>query len=232
MSTRGFSWRGWPEWILRYTWCHLRDLNARSTEAPNLETKIVVIWTSELSEMLTGQDTWILLSQGFKSSTGGTGVYCEGENLLLFYVDDILITGSETSLIDAIITKLNNSFEVVDVGEASYLLGWRSSVTRRRDQLNFRRNVYKRTTGDVRHDGIKNDFDACRSRTWHAWRTTFNRADVIRAATGSLLNVRYMWPGICDSVMALTRCMSARGKRAMVKLNAFSGIWREKSTWV
>ena len=39
------------------------------------------------------------------------------------YVYDILLTGSDTNSINSVIPKLKNRFEVVDLGETSYLLG-------------------------------------------------------------------------------------------------------------
>lgn len=82
-----------------------------------------------------------LLSIGFKLTTADTCVYSLDEVLLLPYVDDIQITGSDTNSIDTVIAKLKNRFEVVDLGVASYLLRL-TIVTRRQDQnWFFARNI-------------------------------------------------------------------------------------------
>ena len=42
---------------------------------------------------------------------------------LILYVDDILLMGNDTELLDSIKAYLNKSFSMKDLGEAAYILG-------------------------------------------------------------------------------------------------------------
>lgn len=76
-------------------------------------------WYSKLSTHLT--------SLGFKSSIADTSLFIRQSHnditYVLIYVDDIVITGSNQSLINKLITDLNSAFAVTDLGELSYFLG-------------------------------------------------------------------------------------------------------------
>ena len=43
--------------------------------------------------------------------------------ILLVYVDDILVTGSCSSMVDDLISYLHNKFSIRDMGHISYFLG-------------------------------------------------------------------------------------------------------------
>ena len=43
--------------------------------------------------------------------------------LILVYVDDIIITGTNSDIIDNFITKLHSQFSLKDLGPLSYFLG-------------------------------------------------------------------------------------------------------------
>lgn len=68
-----------------------------------------------------------LLQWGFQASKSDTSMfvqYFETDILLiLVYVDDILITGSNFTHIEAVIQHLNSDFALKDLGEFSYFLG-------------------------------------------------------------------------------------------------------------
>ena len=68
-----------------------------------------------------------LLSLGFVTSCAGSSlfVYSRGNALLYFlvYVDDLIITGSDPSLVDNIIRQLDSKFSTKDLGVLSFFYG-------------------------------------------------------------------------------------------------------------
>lgn len=74
-----------------------------------------------------------LLSIGFISSKADTSLFTlhKGSStvLILVYVDDILVTGNDPTLITSCIQSLKESFSMKDLGELSYFLGIEVSRT-------------------------------------------------------------------------------------------------------
>lgn len=68
-----------------------------------------------------------LLSWGFTNSPADTSLFFYRKEttivLLLVYIDDVIITGNNTSMINLIVTKLDNTFSLKDLGPLSYFLG-------------------------------------------------------------------------------------------------------------
>ena len=68
-----------------------------------------------------------LLTLGFKASVAGASLFvlCHGLVIvyLLLYVDDIIITGNDSSTISRIISELSIAFEFKDLGPLRYFLG-------------------------------------------------------------------------------------------------------------
>ncbi|CAN6696160.1 unnamed protein product [Malus baccata var. baccata] len=64
---------------------------------------------------------------GFKASTSDSSLFvkqCENDMvILLLYVDDIIITSSNSSKVQRIITELSKVFELKDMGRLTYFLG-------------------------------------------------------------------------------------------------------------
>lgn len=64
---------------------------------------------------------------------------------LLLYVDDIIVTGNNTSLLDSLICKLNSLFVTKDLGPLSYFLGLEASPSTDGlflNQLKYARDIY------------------------------------------------------------------------------------------
>jgi hypothetical protein len=76
-------------------------------------------WYKRLSDFL--------LSVGFRASKVDTSLFILKVNhdicYLLVYVDDILLTGSNSSLLQSLITLLSSEFKLRDLGSAHYFLG-------------------------------------------------------------------------------------------------------------
>ena len=94
-----------------------------------------------------------LRSAGYKPSTADTCIYIkqEGERyvLLAIYVDDILIASNNTSMLQKEKVQLSEKFDVVDQGEAHYILGIpikrnRSAGTMSLSQPMYIENILKR----------------------------------------------------------------------------------------
>lgn len=68
-----------------------------------------------------------LLKLGFCSSKCDPSLFTLHANqhstFILVYVDDIIITGSSTSLIQQLVKKLNSEFSLKDLGKLDYFLG-------------------------------------------------------------------------------------------------------------
>ena len=66
-----------------------------------------------------------MLELGSVSSTADQCVYNldNGAVLLLLYVDNILLSGSDGEKVLQVVEKLKDRFETVDLGDAKFLLG-------------------------------------------------------------------------------------------------------------
>nr|GMD37997.1 Retrovirus-related Pol polyprotein from transposon RE1 [Ipomoea batatas] len=76
------------------------------------------------------------LAQGFTSTTHDTSLFikhsAQGTLILLLYVDDIVITGSSTSLIQSFIRSMHHEFQMKDLGPLKYFLGLEVQCTTNR----------------------------------------------------------------------------------------------------
>lgn len=68
-----------------------------------------------------------LSSIGFHSSRSDTSLFTYHRNseviYLLLYVDDIILTASDSSLINRVISRLSSEFSMTDLGPLSFFLG-------------------------------------------------------------------------------------------------------------
>lgn len=72
---------------------------------------------------------------GFAASKSDTSLFiiCRENDVIIYilvYVDNIIITGSHTSFLDSIISKLRPEFSIRDLGPLSYFLGVQVSIGR------------------------------------------------------------------------------------------------------
>lgn len=71
--------------------------------------------------------TSVLPSLGFKVSQSDTSLFFKHDEtdiiILLLYVDDIILTGSNSSKIQMVITQLAELFDLKDMGKLTYFLG-------------------------------------------------------------------------------------------------------------
>jgi histone deacetylase 1/2 len=92
--------------------CHLYKSIYGLKQAPRA-------WYTRLSDYL--------ISLGFRASTADTSmfIYSDGHDLiyLLVYVDDILLTGNNSTLLCHLIILLNSEFKIRDLGSVHYFLG-------------------------------------------------------------------------------------------------------------
>ena len=68
-----------------------------------------------------------MLKCGFQGSKSDTLVFFSNKGssiiILLIYVDDIIITGSHSVLVNSLINQLHNQFALKDLGSLSYFFG-------------------------------------------------------------------------------------------------------------
>ena len=88
-----------------------------------------------------------LLEMDFTSSTADPCVYNLGEGavLLLLYVDDILLSGSDSEQVLNVIEKLKDRFETVDLGHAKFLLGMGIHRSMKAGTIILSQETYART---------------------------------------------------------------------------------------
>ena len=74
-----------------------------------------------------------LLTLGFSSSRADTSLFIFHQQssliYLFLYVDDIIVTGNNPSLLDSFTRKLHSEFATKDLGSLSYFLGLEASLT-------------------------------------------------------------------------------------------------------
>lgn len=71
--------------------------------------------------------TSYLLAIGFKASDSNSSLFVKQSDsdvvILLLYVDDIILTGSNPSKVQSVISYLSEVFELKDMGKLTYFLG-------------------------------------------------------------------------------------------------------------
>ncbi len=166
-----------------------------------------------------------LLGIGFVQSTADPCLYIlnAGGVLLLVYVDDILLSGSDEAQVMRVVEQLKERFDTVFLGDAQFLLG-----------MALERNVDAGTIFLSQETYAKAVLDKFGMADAHSTKTPAEPGPIstveekvlspedtsyFRSATGSLLYLsRGSRPDITHSVMVLTKSMAKPGPKAMAKL--------------
>ena len=164
-------------------------------------------------------------SQGFASSPADACLYVfqGGDVLLLLYVDDILLSGRNTSKIEETKRQLMDRFEVVDLGPATFLLGLAikrddSTGTIQLSQETYARGILD-TYGMEEANPAKPPAEVKQISIKEKDVLTPDRTTYFRAATGSLLYLsRCTRPDLAFPVMILSRSMSSPGKLSLIHI--------------
>lgn len=110
--------------------CHLKKAIYGLKQAPRA-------WYSELRSFL--------IQAGFQNPLSDASLFILHHQrkfiYVLFYVDDILVTGSDPMLIQRVITSLENLFSIKDMGNLSYFLGTETIRTPRGIHLMQRKYI-------------------------------------------------------------------------------------------
>ncbi|KAF5472863.1 hypothetical protein F2P56_009534 [Juglans regia] len=92
-----------------------------------------------------------LITLGFSCSRADTSLFVFHQHsdiiYLLLYVDDIIITGNNSSLLNSFTRKLNSEFATKDLGSLSYFLGLEAISTTNGlfiSQLKYARDILTR----------------------------------------------------------------------------------------
>ena len=86
----------------------------------------------------------LVISNGFKINESDKCIYYKFENdictIICLYVDDLLIFGSNTHVVDSVKNLLNTNFNMKDLGEASVILGIK--ITRSENGISLDQSHY------------------------------------------------------------------------------------------
>jgi hypothetical protein len=93
---------------------------------------------------------------GFKASKADTSLFIYNKKgvsmFLLVYVDDIIVTSSNSVVVEAVLKDLKNNFALKDLGDLHYFLG--IQVKKERDDIVLSQEKY--ATELVERAGMKN----------------------------------------------------------------------------
>lgn len=67
--------------------------------------------------------------------------------MMTLYVDDLVVTGGNTSVLKTLRDKLKSRFEMSDLGEASLVLGMKIERDKRQDPSHFAEGLHTTSTG-------------------------------------------------------------------------------------
>ena len=161
---------------------------------------------------------------GFASSTADPCVYnLDYGAVLLLYVDDIMLSGSDDEKVLQLIEKLKDRFETVDLGDATFLLGMGIHRNVHAGTIILSQETYSRTIletyGMADARPTKTPAEAGPVQIEEDEILSTEDTTLFRSATGSLLYLnRCTRPDIPHAVMILTQSISKPDPRAMIKM--------------
>ena len=146
-----------------------------------------------------------------------------GAVLLLFYLNDILLSRSDDEKVFQVIEKLKDRFETVDHGNAKFLPGMGIHRNVHAGTIILSQETYARTIvetyGMADARPTKTPAEAGPMHIEEDEILSTENTTLFKCATGSLLYLsRCTRPDITHAVMVLTRSMSKPGPRAMINL--------------
>ena len=148
---------------------------------------------------------------GFYCSSADSNLYIYVEDaivvLIILYVDDLIITGSRSLLIDEVKEKLSTQFEMTDLGVLHYYLGmeiWQSNSTFFISQMKYVKGlITKYKMEDCRFSNFRLLPHAKLSR--HDDTPKFESATKFRQLIGSLWHLTHTRPYISHAVGTLSQ---------------------------
>ncbi|KAH9762946.1 retrovirus-related pol polyprotein from transposon RE1 [Citrus sinensis] len=154
-----------------------------------------------------------LLQWGFIASKSDTSLFIHhvGEDIvvILIYVDDILITGSNSKFVEGVINKLGTEFALKDLGEFNYFLGL--EVTPSVEGLHLSQTKY---IGDLLKKAQMLDCKGCQTPMSSTEKliknkgAMFENPSLYRSLVGSLQYVTLTRPEIAFTVNKLSQFLA------------------------
>ncbi|KAH9736625.1 retrovirus-related pol polyprotein from transposon RE1 [Citrus sinensis] len=164
-------------------------------------------WFDKLKQVLTAQ--W-----GFQNSKSDTSLFFKKVQshllLVLVYVDDIIVTGSSSCLIQQVISNLQSTFALKDLGELNYFLG--IQVVKNSSGLHLSQSKY---IVDLLHKVNLQDCTPCSTPMAAGTSLTksdselFDNATLYRSTIGALQYATLTRPKIAFSVNKLGQFLAA-----------------------
>lgn len=128
---------------------------------------------------------------------------------ILIYVDDIIITGNDSKLIQTLVSRLNSEFSLKDLGDFDYFLGL--EVSHRTDgsltltQSKYLRNLLAKTTMDEVNPIASPMVGGCKLSK--SGSETFSDPTLYRSVVGALQYATITRPKLCFSVNKVCQFM-------------------------
>jgi hypothetical protein len=189
--------------------CHLHKSIYGLKQAPRA-------WYTRLSDYF--------ISLGFRASNADPSlfIYSDGHDLiyLLVYVDDLLLTGNNSTLLRHLITLLNSEFKIRDLGFVRYFLGIEVTKT----AMGLMLSQHKYTLDIIQRAGMSSckavDTPASSSsKLLLSSDTQYSDPTRYRQIVGALQYLSFTRPDICYAVNKVCQFMhsSTDGHRSLVK---------------
>ena len=159
--------------------------------------------------------TGYLPALGFVSSHSDPSLFVkhDGPNvvILLLYVDDIIITGSSSTLVQSVIDDLGQVFDMKDIGQLTYFLGLEVSYQSNGDlfvnQAKYARDLLKRAGMETCKPSITPCKPHCHVLTTDG--TLLPDPTMFRSLVGALQYLTFTRPDLAYAVNTVCQFMTA-----------------------